>query len=221
MVWYAFSINAGRPRHNSLKTCVYTLYKIYYIFRFVDCVTRVSWSTLITAYMYYSCTKIKMAGRPPGPIDLVPNVNVMPPAAVLAEHILLVDLIPCLDCTIGCIMFLAERGLLRNTCTCSNINCVGHNVHRCCCVREGGIDDYKWKCSNCRRKKTVRYGSFFERSKLHLRKLILFIYLWSSDMPQHEIKQQTGTGSDHTAMDWCNYRCEIYSTLCTMNATAT
>ena len=49
-----------------------------------------------------------MAGRLPGPIDLVPNANVMPPAAVLAEHIFLVELIQRLDCTLGCITFLAE-----------------------------------------------------------------------------------------------------------------
>ena len=78
-------------------------------------------------------------------------------------------------------------------------------------ARQGGIDLFEWRCPLCRRKKSLRDGSFFSRSHLSLRQLIIFIHLWCDDQPQTYIKQQTGIGTDDKVVDWCNFLRDICS----------
>ena len=139
-------------------------------------------------------------GRPGAPVTLVPPATVMNRAAVTAEVLSFVDLLPQIADTNSCITFLAEGGLSRNSLTRQACNVPCRRV-----ARLGGIDLFEWRCPLCRQKKSLRDGSFFSGSHLSLRQLIIFIHLWCDDQPQTYIKQQTGIGTDDTVFDWCNF----------------
>ena len=49
--------------------------------------------------------------------------------------------------------------------------------------RKGSLDGYTWRCtdSHCRTMKTIRSGSFFEKSKVSLDKWLLLIHHWAVD----------------------------------------
>ena len=42
------------------------------------------------------------------------------------------------------------------------------------------VDGYRFECSNrrCRKKLSIRHNTFFEKSKLSLKTIVTFIYLW-------------------------------------------
>ena len=46
---------------------------------------------------------------------------------------------------------------------------------------------------------------------MSLNQLILFIYLWSEDIPLELIQRQTSIQDDGTAMDWANMIGEVCS----------
>ena len=78
-------------------------------------------------------------------------------------------------------------------------------------------DGYLWKCQkqlNGKRhqsEKSIREGSWFEKSNLTIEEVLKFTYWWCQDMKQWQIKQQLGLGS-HTAVDWdmfCREVCEV------------
>ncbi|XP_014784955.1 putative uncharacterized protein DDB_G0294196 [Octopus bimaculoides] len=73
--------------------------------------------------------------------------------------------------------WLAKRRLIRNTYTCTtcNIPC-GVNKYTGC------EDKYRWYCSRCKNRKSIRTDSVFDKSKLDLSQLVIFIYSWTKDM---------------------------------------
>lgn len=144
-----------------------------------------------------------MAGRPRAPVTLVPPAAVMNRAAIAAEVLSFVDVLPLITDTDSCITFLAQRRLIRNTYDCAicNVPC-GRVVRR-------GVDGCEWRCRQCRRRKSLRDGSFFSGSHLTLKQLIILIHLWCDDQPQTYMKIQTGIDSDDTMVDWCNFLRDI------------
>ena len=53
-------------------------------------------------------------------------------------------------------------------------------------------------------KRTIRAGSYFERSKLPLKKLILLVYCWTYDIPQHAQAKLCGV-SYRVTIQWNVY----------------
>lgn len=66
-------------------------------------------------------------------------------------------------------------------------------------------DGKMWRCRNCNTRRSIRNGSFFSHSQLTLPQLIMFIYLWSIDLPLESIQRQCGINSDTTGVDWANF----------------
>ena len=68
-------------------------------------------------------------------------------------------------------------------------------------------DGYVWECRKQRDGKrhrcerSIREGSWFEKSNLTIEEVLKFTYWWCQDLKQWQIKQQIGLGS-HTAVDW-------------------
>src|SRR6218665_2418590 len=86
-----------------------------------------------------------------------------------------------------CLEWCARSRLVRNVVLCSR------------CQSLASLNNYKarkdgkhWKCWPCGVVRSVRDGSFFEKSKLSLRKIILLLYYWAMDTPQKMTSKETG-----------------------------
>eukprot|EP00794_Sanderia_malayensis_P009459 gene9459-10446_t len=68
-----------------------------------------------------------------------------------------------------------------------------------------GTDGYRWRCPArlCRATKSIRYDSFFEKSKLPLRVLVALIYCWSVGMRLTTTTIVLGL-SEPTVVNWYN-----------------
>lgn len=141
-----------------------------------------------------------MAGRPPrAPIEIVPGNEVILMAA-RRESYNIASLLAELITPESCIAWLAARGLLRNSLLC-DICGQAMRLNR----YSRSIDGKKWNCAFCKSSKSVRSDSFFARSHLTLKQLIIIMYCWARDMPQREILHEADVRSPNTLVDWCNF----------------
>ena len=108
--------------------------------------------------------------------------------------------------------WLKEEGLIASRRVCdvcqSSMNCV-----EC----DDRSDGFVWQCrkqigkKRHRVEKSIREGSWFEKSNFSIEEVIKFTYWWCQGLDQWQIKQQLGLGS-HTAVDWdmfCRELCEV------------
>ena len=65
-------------------------------------------------------------------------------------------------------------------------------------------DGYVWRCGFCRKKKSIRATSYFEQSKLPLKKIVLLAYCWAYDVPQHAQAKLCGV-SYRVTIQWNVY----------------
>ena len=93
---------------------------------------------------------------------------------------------------------LARRRLIRNSCLCPTC-AIPCRLWRYNHVRDG----YRWSCRNCTFAKSIRIGSFFERSHLSLLSLITVLYFWALDCPQLVMINE-GRVSEDTATSLCH-----------------
>ena len=84
--------------------------------------------------------------------------------------------------------FLLDRGLLSSKRDCQ---CGTEMVLK---ERKNAVDGYIWKCpvDSCRKRRSIRVGSFFEDSKIPLGQWIYIIYLLSIDVPSERLSMMTG-----------------------------
>ena len=110
------------------------------------------------------------------------------------------------------LLWLKQDGLLAASRACSI--CASEMKWAECMDRSDG---YLWKCQKQlngkrhRSEKSIREGSWFEKSNLTIEEVLKFTYWWCQDVKQWQIKQQLGLGS-HTAVDWdmfCREVCEV------------
>ena len=68
----------------------------------------------------------------------------------------------------------------------------------------------RWRCPvrGCRKKRTIRYGSWFSGHHLTIPQVLQIMYLWSEDISQETVKRWVGV-ADHTIVDWFNYLREV------------
>ena len=83
--------------------------------------------------------------------------------------------------------FFVSRGLLaaRRRCSCGNQMV----------LRDDKSDDgYHWECpvNKCRKRRSIRAGSFFEDSKIPLSHWLYVIFLWSIDQSNKKVSLMTG-----------------------------
>ena len=78
--------------------------------------------------------------------------------------------------------------------------------------KEATIDDYIFKCALCRRKISLRRGTFFEGSKLTLWQIFALIYVDIFDiyMSYEQLERQFHISSHSTTCDWQNFIREVY-----------
>jgi hypothetical protein len=108
----------------------------------------------------------------------------------------------------GTIQWLRDHGLLANRMDCPlcGYYCNEHNAGR-------KLDGKIWSCRNkdCEHKTNIRYGSFFEGSKIHLWQILVLTYLWATSagrsrgMSQDIIRREAKIGGEHTVVDWFQF----------------
>jgi hypothetical protein len=147
----------------------------------------------------------KMAGRSAAPTRIVdPNTFVNP--MLQSENF--VSIIPALDTADDCLQWLARRRLVRNALQCPACNSPCKYT-----VYGGGMDGRRWACQGCNFRKSVRDGSFFARSHLTLKQIIILTYCWSHDLPQTVMIHEAEVVNPNVTVDWCNFmreECEIW-----------
>jgi transposase-like protein len=83
-----------------------------------------------------------------------------------------------------------------------------------------GDFDWRWRCHSyikrdkkkrekCSGSVRFRTGTFFEKSRLSLFKILGFAHLWAEGTPLRIIKRQLDIGSDNTLVDWSSFCREI------------
>ncbi len=78
-------------------------------------------------------------------------------------------------------------------------------------LRRDVKDGFKWWCTACKTSKTVRAGSFFEKSKIPLRSWILLINLWAYQLPVCTVAQMVEVNKE-TAINVFQWLREVCST---------
>ncbi|XP_065642327.1 uncharacterized protein LOC136073956 [Hydra vulgaris] len=97
--------------------------------------------------------------------------------------------------------WLAQRKLIKNSLYCNHCN-RPFGLNAC----QNTQDGYRWYCKECKQRQSVRNCSFFTRSKLSLKQIVIFIYCWSRDMSLKDIQHEAFMSSlNHTLVDWGNF----------------
>jgi transposase-like protein len=107
------------------------------------------------------------------------------------------------------IRFLQDCGLLKR-----EMFCIKCESNMSFCRSAGGIDEYRWKCrkgkrsQRCNRSKSVRYSSWFTRSKLHLVEIMLLTLDILLGTPHETIKLHQPQAKQ-TLTDWLRFCSEV------------
>jgi len=143
--------------------------------------------------------RYEMAGRPRGVVEIVPQMRILNAQQILGETYNFASLLPAIEGNRQCVEFLAERHLLANSCFCGQcgLNATLVNYRQ-------GVDGCRWACRPCGFRQAIRARSFFHRSHLTLRQIIIVIYCWSYDMPQTVMIHEADVDKK-TVVDWCNF----------------
>jgi IS1 family transposase len=99
---------------------------------------------------------------------------------------------------------LRHNGLLRTHMQCEN--CGDRMIE--CTVQKG--DGLRFRCSkrSCRKEKSIRVGSFFEKAKLNLCDCMLFLHLWSKGYTEQLICDDFPFARG-TTVDWSRFCREL------------
>ena len=142
---------------------------------------------------------INMAGRPPGRVCIVEPNNILTVDEIKEQNYKFTDLVND-DDKLKILQWLARHRLIKNSIMCENCQKDFHlNKY------ESSCDGFRWYCNSCKKRKSVREGSFFSHSHLSLFSLIVIMYCWARDMPQKNACEESGGVSSHTIVDWFNF----------------
>ena len=118
----------------------------------------------------------------------------------------LIDFAPIISDTKTCIQYLRGRNLLLQD-------------HWCCGLRTTKVmdvtisDKERFQCTECRRRTSIRKGSFFEKSKLELTVILCVIYMFANcSTVTQVVKFLKGKISKVSIIQWFNYLRDIMTT---------
>ncbi len=119
------------------------------------------------------------------------NTRVCRFAVVMASCLSLLDVGPIIfGDTSGIITYLQGKNLIASTkaCRCG----VAMNLGRKADLSDGRI----FRCPACKTTKSLRDGSFFDKSKLTLQKWMVLIYWWVRQYPVSDAAEEASVGRD-------------------------
>jgi transposase-like protein len=136
-------------------------------------------------------------GRPSGEIQIVDEL------LFILEDYNLVSLSLTLGDQRSTINWLAARKLIANSCECDTCHS-SMTLNR----YEEGTDGFRWYCSACKTRRTLRRGSFFTKSHLPLKTLVTLIYMWANQWPHTLILSELRLALQ-TIVDWRNFMRDV------------
>lgn len=147
----------------------------------------------------------KMAGAARA-FHIVEPATVFNNVQISEEQVTFTQLNDAISDDFSMLQWAARRKLIRNSVTCTTCNQPAA-LNR----YTQGTDGYRWRCSAHNFTHSVRSGSFFANSRLPIRKIIRFMYLWCHDLPQDFIMFELDMGEDsrHTVVDWANFMRDV------------
>ena len=149
------------------------------------------------------CYAQKMAGSL---VSIVDPATILNNDQISNEEITFSQPIQATADAFGMLEWAARRKLIMIIAICTTYNAAA-SLNR----YSQGTDGYRWQCNAHNFSVSVRSKSFFSRSKLPLRKLLKFVYMWCADFPQDEIMFELGMGVDcrSTVIDWANFMRDV------------
>ena len=103
--------------------------------------------------------------------------------------------------------FLKQRKLLASKVTCTHCQ-----KDKTWTKDETKGDGFFWRCPTCRKKTSIRHGSFFSKSKLTLPTCVELLFCWAANVPVTHIRSYCGARvSVKTAIDFYNFLREVCS----------
>ena len=79
-------------------------------------------------------------------------------------------------------------------------------------------DGYTWRCSSCKKKASIREGSFFQGSHLLISTIIRIVYMFCLDIPIKNAEFMLSGDVSHVAItDWYNFCRDVCTTYLTRN----
>ena len=90
-------------------------------------------------------------------------------------------------------------------------NCSRCGVAMCEHPRGDVSDGVSWWCPSCKTRKSIRSGSFFEKSHITLQKWLLLLHLWAREYPVTSVAEDIGIDSS-TACDVYQWLREVCTT---------
>ena len=98
----------------------------------------------------------------------------------------------------------------KNSFTTVHVHCRCHNVHMVERERADVSDGVSWYCPQCYTRKSIRSNSFFDKSRLPLKKWFLIMYLWVRQYPVTDVYEEAEV-AEHTAIDIYQWLREVCS----------
>ena len=77
--------------------------------------------------------------------------------------------------------------------------------------RRDVTDQYSWWCPQCKTRKSIRDGSFFNKSRITLQQWMLLMYLWSREYPVGDVTEEADV-SNRMAIDVYQWLRDVCST---------
>lgn len=92
----------------------------------------------------------------------------------------------------------------KNSLIASRRYCTGQCHQQMNLSKRDNSDGFAWRCFKCRKEKSIRYGSFFQDSRIPLGKAIYLIYFWSIDMTLKMARRELNL-NQVTMVDWYRF----------------
>ena len=113
----------------------------------------------------------------------------------------------CSRTNLDIIEFLQEIGLISKSYHCSQCH------SNMALVRSNVSDGYQWRCRSTTGnihdvRRSIRNGTWFEKSRLSIRQIIKLTYYWVEAYPQRIVLHEMRISS-HTLVDWYNFSREV------------
>ena len=98
------------------------------------------------------------------------------------------------------ISFLQEKALIDERRICDDCSCELSMISD-----KTTSDGFIWRCFKCRKKRSIRCGSWFALSRLSMKTMIQVAYCWVHEYSQDVVRFECNIGSKHTSADFYSY----------------
>ena len=138
-----------------------------------------------------------MAGRPRASITVVDNILTV--TEILLENTSIFSLFTEFNDDFYILQYVARHRLVAN-----NVKCSICNMPSTLNKYSQNQDEWRWRCNADNFSQVVRHRSFFERSHLPLKTVIVLLNIWCFDFTKVLITRELRL-SRKTVIDWCNF----------------